>query len=657
VKKAVHAFLVFAPLFRALEGPGPYLFYQFLACDEKTDFVKWYDEMGRSKSDCIFAVFLPELLAPEQLVSFRSALASRFSPIPDPRQKKLLIVTTLRLGGDEGYVTEFNVEIVKKLMAMAAETAQTEFFLVRSVVPGSGKSRLIRDLIGARSSTSYFINENHQELPPRNEVIHFQFSDEMRAKGIRFWESLFFTTFFGFFLSDSGRPHFPYIGSTIYFECPDGANFPMTDFPCPIRNDSRHFITIDASFTVENLPDFQPIPRILHVAENCPFVRGVRAVEGVLGLQWDSIDSYFFSVYPLLFGQPLLQEITPRDFWSVKIYLSKFTKLYLKSYPNVSNPDLAVFFLLLTVSSCFLYPNLQPCDYGFSVMIVTNLFCPIGDHNAFFMTTFSRDEIFKDARLKSLRLDRPGLEIHDSLTKDRPQKWDFVRTIFSSTETYCRLFDQKFKSSHTINTWSYLYHLVLVTSRIFLRQSVILEGETGCGKTSLIQFIRAALRIPWNADGHKLTHILAETLDVHGGIGRERFLEYIEEISINDRPTIGFCDEINTSTDCSFVEHHMLDEIPGVTAKISLIAAVNLLAPLQMELKYRVGMEQPKPERLARFNLQEPPTRAIPRQSSRYNVHKLQQSSEQLRVNCNPRLLQSTEAQLYGDEEKSTIEK
>jgi hypothetical protein len=102
-------------------------------------------------------------------VSFQSALASRFSPIPDPWQHKLLVVTTVRVGGDKGYVTEFNVEIVKKLMAVAAEAAPTEFALVRSVVPGSGKSRLIRDLIGARLSKSYFINESHQELPPKNE--------------------------------------------------------------------------------------------------------------------------------------------------------------------------------------------------------------------------------------------------------------------------------------------------------------------------------------------------------------------------------------------------------------------------------------------------------------------------------------------------------
>jgi hypothetical protein len=151
--------------------------------------------------------------------------------------------------------------------------------------------------------------------------------------------------------------------------------------------------------------------------------------------------------------------------------------------------------------------------------------------------------------------------------------------------------DLKDVLGHTIVTWSLSYRVVLATSRIFLRQSLILEGETGCRKISILEFIRVALNLPWNSEGHPLTHVLAESLDFHGGIGRDRFMEYIEEIKTSTRPTIAFCDEINTSRDCSFIEHHMLNEMPGLKPKIGFLGAVNLLTPLTMDEKYQVGMK------------------------------------------------------------------
>jgi hypothetical protein len=63
---------------------------------------------------------------------------------------------------------------------------------------------------------------------------------------------------------------------------------------------------------------------------------------------------------------------------------------------------------------------------------------------------------------------------------------------------------------------------------------IILEGETGCGKRSIIQFIRAALFVPRHEDGHKLSYVLANVLNFHGSIGPDEFLRSIEEMSHND---------------------------------------------------------------------------------------------------------------------------
>jgi hypothetical protein len=102
---------------------------------------------------------------------------------------------------------------------------------------------------------------------------------------------------------------------------------------------------------------------------------------------------------------------------------------------------------------------------------------------------------------------------------------------------------------------------------------IILEGKTGCRKKFIIQFIPVALFVPRNEDGHKLSHVLTDALNCHNSIGPDEFLSSIEDMSHNH-----FCDEINTSIGCSFVEKRMLNEFPGLKPKVNFIPTVNLLA-------------------------------------------------------------------------------
>jgi hypothetical protein len=76
-------------------------------------------------------------------------------------------------------------------------------------------------------------------------------------------------------------------------------------------------------------------------------------------------------------------------------------------------------------------------------------------------------------------------------------------------------------------TSSDFYRLVLVTARIFLHQLIVLEGEIECHKRSIVKFNRAALFVPGNENGHKLSHVLADALNFHSSIGPDEFLSSV----------------------------------------------------------------------------------------------------------------------------------
>jgi hypothetical protein len=420
-------------------------------------------------------------------------------------------------------------------------------------------------MIGDRPAGRFFVNEAHQELPDAQRVMHFEFSDGMLANGVKFWEALYLAALFNCYLSESGRPHLGFgLTDAVYFELPNTADFDLLDFPFPIEKKER-FIHLD------DYPGYRRfLPRISSAVSSLPFVRGMAAIQAVLGLRWDFFSDYLIQMYRMMFGCDFPRELSAREVSYVKRYLSQFLKLFLKSYQDVVEQPLANFVLLLTLSCCSVYPHLECHNYGFSLLVMTNLFCPNLQHKATFVTIALLNALVVDPKLQSLsRVPIPDLKIINALESESPS-CSLWREIFSSSTVYKNALEGLLKSenadfSHsfdaaaifkqTIVTLSYFYRLVLLRTRIFLRESVILEEETGCGKTSMIQFIRAALSLPWNDDGHQLSHVLADALNFHGGVGRDEFLRYIEEIKTSSRPRVAFCDEINTSVDCSFVSH------------------------------------------------------------------------------------------------------
>lgn len=74
--------------------------------------------------------------------------------------------------------------------------------------------------------------------------------------------------------------------------------------------------------------------------------------------------------------------------------------------------------------------------------------------------------------------------------KDHEYISGLINNTFSTSKHYQKNLKKALESNdilrNTVFTWLYLYRFSVVESRVFLRQPVILTGETGCGKTSII---------------------------------------------------------------------------------------------------------------------------------------------------------------------------
>lgn len=90
--------------------------------------------------------------------------------------------------------------------------------------------------------------------------------------------------------------------------------------------------------------------------------------------------------------------------------------------------------------------------------------------------------------------------------------------------------------------------MMLVHVRVCAGQPVIVSGETGCGKTSLIKFLLFLLGVP--KDNFCV-------LNVHAGVGRERITEFTQRCEAVARASNQivwvFFDEVNTSPHLSMV--------------------------------------------------------------------------------------------------------
>lgn len=95
--------------------------------------------------------------------------------------------------------------------------------------------------------------------------------------------------------------------------------------------------------------------------------------------------------------------------------------------------------------------------------------------------------------------------------------------------------------------------LLSVQQRLRFGLPVVLMGETGCGKTALVQFISIAL----NYSLH--------TLNVHGGIKDEAVMQFIDGVieKSDGRPGVLFFDEINAANCMALFKTIIIDRMYG----------------------------------------------------------------------------------------------
>ena len=116
-----------------------------------------------------------------------------------------------------------------------------------------------------------------------------------------------------------------------------------------------------------------------------------------------------------------------------------------------------------------------------------------------------------------------------------------------------------------------LLKMMLVHVRLAAGLPVVISGETGCGKTSLVKFLASAVGLPDER---------FRVLNVHAGIDKSDVSEFIRESELQaaDGPVWCFLDEVNTSQHIGLfsqlVCHRMLMGVP-VAANLAFICAVN----------------------------------------------------------------------------------
>lgn len=115
--------------------------------------------------------------------------------------------------------------------------------------------------------------------------------------------------------------------------------------------------------------------------------------------------------------------------------------------------------------------------------------------------------------------------------------------------------------------------MMLVHVRICAGQPIVISGETGCGKTSLIKFLLYLLGMP--RDNFRV-------LNVHAGVGRERITEFVtdcEKVALASNQDVWvFFDEANTSPHLATISELMCRRMLNgkvVSPTLRFLAAVN----------------------------------------------------------------------------------
>ncbi|ETO08602.1 hypothetical protein RFI_28787, partial [Reticulomyxa filosa] len=145
-----------------------------------------------------------------------------------------------------------------------------------------------------------------------------------------------------------------------------------------------------------------------------------------------------------------------------------------------------------------------------------------------------------------------------------------VKTAQLHNEIVKKLCDDTRWSNYVL-TFDNILKMVAIFSKIRTDSPVILMGETGCGKTSLIKCLGHAANVDLIA------------IDVHGGFGRDEIRKVMEscskKVSADSNKELWlFLDEVNTSPDIGWFKELICDQsLDGVkiSPQIKVIAACN----------------------------------------------------------------------------------
>lgn len=712
VKNPSHAMHVFWPCFylantkkgKAQRESQCVFFYQILACNEKTDFLQFIQDVKLLETpkesgihDVVFAIFLPEFLNDGQYDYFLQFLRARLVPIPDKEVPRMLIITSDTFPGDASYFTDLTVNDSRRYEEQIALFRNVSaylhknkiFLLVTSDVPGGGKTEAIKSkwLANSNSFRSCFVSSEHQSIPDLSEPVHMQFSREVLTHGNEFWQTMLLLTQLGYAFDITGKIclwnardddlHIVFESPRVVSES-EAKIAVANNFPFSVQYFER--TSARSSVPVHQIQDDSgKIPW----NQVCKLARDLS--DNTRSTDLD-LKEFIAFVYHEFSGEPLNDLISKRTLAYVQSYLSEYLHLFNMSVQTIpkfrgSDRDVyqAIFLVMLTASACYQYKELEFSSVGFVTVLVENLFCDEGQKKPIIITTETKEAVRRNLNAVSQidlaqKLDvmapyfKYAVRQGSQSQSDNSETIQLMRSVFCTSDFYKDRFNEMIiekqqRSRQTITTWPYLFRFSVIVSRIHLAQPVLLSGETGCGKTSLVSFIRDGLSLQWNEQGHELNTRIADALNFHGTVCQNEFDQYMKKIKISTQKTVAFCDEVNTSNDSALIEHAILNWQQSVKPIISFIGAVNLFGTLDTSDSVtsklaRVGMPQLIKEQKKRYTMKGSNEQKMCRDMSsfRYHVHKLERSSEQIQVDCNPRCLTDNEEPLYPDEEKRIVE-
>ncbi|ETO31657.1 hypothetical protein RFI_05461 [Reticulomyxa filosa] len=208
----------------------------------------------------------------------------------------------------------------------------------------------------------------------------------------------------------------------------------------------------------------------------------------------------------------------------------------------------------------------------------------------------SRNDAIESEWKKPIKREKKGDEQkQDTEIEEKEKRTELLFRVIGMKETLkakikVELWGEKFKTKeqviskdmkigefrHYVLTYENILKMIAIYLRIQSNTPIILMGETGCGKTSLIKCLAKVANVPLTA------------VDVHSGFGRQDLRNIVkacvdkweddEKKSEREREQWIFLDEINTSPDIGWLNelvcNHTLDGAK-IPEEIKIIAACN----------------------------------------------------------------------------------